>query len=296
MLTSQERDEMENNLTEERAFILQAQLTVDQAEGRAWSRKMDAFGTMAKVGSLLQRPKDDDFKLLYKEQRYEPFWHIVCDARYVYERRGEYSLAFSDPAVKSVTIDSMEYPVCSGKIVLTGLEHCREELHTDVFFNGLTSTRTPGLADYLKYAAVEIPGDELDDFSAGDAIVVPPAARASAIVHEVLIEMIKSVKAEHILEDRIDVARIDLYYRPVYAFQYRWLSKEKEAIVEYDGLTGQWQTGGKTFQQYMGKILDPDFLFDVGVETVDLLVPGGGLAIKLAKKGLDVARGSRKEG
>ena len=287
---------MENNLTEERAFILQAQLTVDQAEGRAWSRKMDAFGTMAKVGSLLQRPKDDDFKLLYKEQRYEPFWHIVCDARYVYERRGEYSLAFSDPAVKSVTIDSMEYPVCSGKIVLTGLEHCREELHTDVFFNGLTSTRTPGLADYLKYAAVEIPGDELDDFSAGDAIVVPPAARASAIVHEVLIEMIKSVKAEHILEDRIDVARIDLYYRPVYAFQYRWLSKEKEAIVEYDGLTGQWQTGGKTFQQYMGKILDPDFLFDVGVETVDLLVPGGGLAIKLAKKGLDVARGSRKEG
>ncbi|HOT93331.1 MAG TPA: hypothetical protein PLJ78_15935 [Anaerolineae bacterium] len=287
---------MEINLTEERAFILQAQLTVDQAEGRAWSRKMDAFGTMAKVGSLLQRPKDDDFKLLYKEQRYEPFWHIVCDARYVYERRGEYSLAFSDPAVKSVTIDSMEYPVCSGKIVLTGLEHCREELHTDVFFNGLTSTRTPGLADYLKYAAVEIPGDELDDFSAGDAIVVPPAARASAIVHEVLIEMIKSVKAEHILEDRIDVARIDLYYRPVYAFQYRWLSKEKEAIVEYDGLTGQWQTGGKTFQQYMGKILDPDFLFDVGVETVDLLVPGGGLAIKLAKKGLDVARGSRKEG
>ena len=46
----------------------------------------------------------------------------------------------------------------------------------------------------------------------------------------------------------------------------------------------------------MGKILDPDFLFDVGVETVDLLAPGGGLAIKLAKKGLDVARGSKKDG
>ncbi len=287
---------MEVNLTDERAFVLQAQLTMDQAEGRAWSRKMDAFGTLAKVGSLLQRPKDEDFKLVYKEQRYEPFWHIVCDARYVYERRGEYPLAFSDPAVKSVTIDSVEYPVCGGKIVLTGLEHCQEDLHADVFFDGLTNTRLPALADYLKYAAVEIPGDELDSFSAGDAIVVPPAARASAIVHEVLIEMIKSVKAEHILEDRIDVTGIDLYYRPVYAFQYRWLSKEKETIVEYDGLTGQWQTGGKTFQQYMGKILDPDFLFDVGVETVDLFVPGGGLAIKLAKKGLDVARSSRKEG
>ncbi|MEJ5308428.1 MAG: hypothetical protein WHX52_01530 [Anaerolineae bacterium] len=287
---------MEINLTEERAFILQPQLSVDQAEGRAWAHKVDAFGTMAKMGSLLQRPKDEDFKLMYKEQRYEPFWHIVCDARYVYERRGDYPLAFNDAVVKSVTIDGVEYQVCNGKVMLTGLEHCREELHADVFFDGLTSTRASNLADYLKYAAVEIPGDDLDDFSAGDSVVVPPAARASAVVHEVLIEMIKSVKAERILEDRIDVRQIDLYYRPVYAFQYRWLSKGKETIMEYDGLTGQWQAGGKTFQQYMGKILDPDFLFDVGAETVDLLVPGGGLAIKLAKKGLDVARGSKKDG
>ncbi len=287
---------MEINLTDERAFIFQAQLSVDQAEGRAWSHKVDAFGTMAKMGSLLQRPKEDDFKLMYKEQRYEPFWHVVCDARYVYERRGEYPLTFNDSVVKAVTIDGVQYQVCNGKIMLAGLEHCREELHADVFFDGLTSARNPALTDYLKYAAVEIPGDDLDDFSAGESVVVPPAARASAIVHEVLIEMIKSVKAERILEDRIDVAQIDLYYRPVYAFQYRWMSKEKEAIVEYDGLTGQWQAGGKTFQQYVGKILDPDFLFDVGVETVDLLVPGGGLAIKLAKKGLDVARGSKKDG
>ncbi|HQE92968.1 MAG TPA: hypothetical protein PLH19_09055 [Anaerolineae bacterium] len=287
---------MEVNLADERAFILQAQLSVDQAEGRAWGHKVDAFGTVAKMGSLLQRPKDDDFKLLYKEQRYEPFWHVVCDARYIYERCGDYPLAFNDPAVRSVTIDAVEYQVSNGKIVLTGLEHCREELHANVFCDGLTSTRNPALADYIQYAAVEIAGDDLDDFSASDAVVVPPAARASAIVHEVLIEMIKSVKAERILEDCIDVAQIDLYYRPVYAFQYRWLSKKKETIVEYDGLTGQWQVGGKTFQQYIGKILDPDFLFDVGVETVDLLVPGGGLAIKLAKKSLDVAYGSKPEG
>lgn len=44
--------------------------------------------------------------------------------------------------------------------------------------------------------------------------------------------------------------------------------------LEYDGLTGQWQTSGKTFPQYMRKLIDPDFLFDVGVEAVDLLVPG----------------------
>ena len=54
------------------------------------------------------------------------------------------------------------------------------------------------------------------------------------------------------------------------------------------------EAGGKTFQQYVGKFLDPDFLFDVGVDTVDLLVPGGGLAIKLVKKGMDAAKSRNK--
>ncbi len=284
---------MEVNLADERALILQKQISIEQAEGRAWGRKVDAFGTIAKMGSLLQRPKDDDFKLVYKEQRYEPFWRVVCDARYVYERHADYPLTFNDPAIKSVTIADVEYQVNGGKIILSGLEHCREELHVDAFIDGLTGARNPALADYLKYPAVEASDRELSDLPSGEVIVVPPIARASVVVHEVLIEVTKSVKAEHILEDRVAITQIDLYYRPVYAFQYRWLSKEKEAIIEYDGLTGQWQAGGKTFQQYMGKILDPEFLFDVGVETVDLFVPGGALAIKLAKKGLDIARGAR---
>ena len=119
---------------------------------------------------------------------------------------------------------------------------------------------------------------------------MPAQARASAIVRDGLLEVLKSIQADTILEDAIEIANVDLYYRPVYAFQYRWLSKQKEAIVEYDAVTSELRTDGKTFQQYVGKLLDPDFLFDVGVDTIDLLVPGGGLAVKLARKGLDVAR------
>ncbi len=131
----------------------------------------------------------------------------------------------------------------------------------------------------------------MESFGPKGTIVVPPQARASAIVREVLIGMIKNVKADRILEDLVEVERIDLYYRPVYAFQYRWLSKDRQAILEMDGLTGQVTASDRTFQEYMGKILDPDFLFDVGVDTVDLLVPGGGIAIKLARKGIQAARG-----
>ena len=37
---------MEITLVEERAMILQEQLSMDQAEGRAWSHKLDAFGRL----------------------------------------------------------------------------------------------------------------------------------------------------------------------------------------------------------------------------------------------------------
>jgi hypothetical protein len=285
---------MEVNLVAERAMILHEQLSMDQAEGRAWSNKMSAFGRLERVTSLFSRPKDDEFELLYKEKRYQPFWHIICSSHYVYERQRQYPLKVSGSEVEAVTIEGMQYDASSGTITLSGLEHCREEVRNETLIDGLTNASDADLAGYLEYPKTEIAEEDLDDFQPADAIVVPPQARATAVVRDILIGMIKSVQADRIIEDRIDVERVDLYYRPVYAFQYRWQAKEKEAIVEYDGLTGKMQTGGKTFQQYAGKILDPEFLFDISIEAVDLLVPGGGLAIKLAKKGIEVAQ-SRKD-
>ncbi len=153
-----------------------------------------------------------------------------------------------------------------------------------------TVTSQTKLSQYLKYPANEVPPDHLEELGKQGAIVLPVQARASAVVRDVLLGVLKSIQADTILEDSVEIANVDLYYRPVYAFQYRWRSKEKEAIVEYDAVTSELRTDGKTFQQYVGKLLDPEFLFDVGADTIDLLVPGGGLAVKLARKGIDVAR------
>lgn len=281
---------MDIALAKERALLLKEQLTMDQAEGRAWSKKVDAFGRMVKVASLLQRPKDDDFELIYKEHRYQPFWHIVCSARYIYERQREYPLTLSNPEVEVVTIDNREYYPTNGRIVLKGTEHCREEPRREVFTDAYTNQPDPDLAAYLQQPANEIPMSYMDELSGQGLIVVPPQARATAAVRDVLLGILKSVQADHILEDHVEVERVDLYYRPIYAFQYRWKSKEREAILEYDGVTGAMETDGRTYQQYIGKLLDLAFLFDVGAETIDLLVPGGGLAIKLARKGIDLAR------
>ncbi len=281
---------MEISLADERALLLKEQLTLEQAEGRAWSRKLDAFGRMAKMGSFLQRPKDDDFELIYKEHRIEPFWHIECQARYVYERRREFSIPISGAEVEKVTVDGQEYGVNDGRLILYGIEHCREEPREEVFIDGYTNQSIPELSSYLNFPANEVPTDYMDDLTEKGIIVLPPQVRASAVVREVLIGMLRTVQADRILEDSVNIQKVDLYYRPVYAFQYRWKSREKEAILEYDGLTGQLQAGGKTFQQYMGKLMDPEFLFDVGADTIDLLLPGGGIAVKLARKGIDAAR------
>jgi hypothetical protein len=281
---------MEIALANERAFLLKEQLSLDQAEGRAWSKKVDAFGTMVKMASFLQRPKDDDFTLVYKEYRYQPLWHIVCSARYVYERQHEFPFTLSGPEVEKVSIEEKEYPAVNGRLVLRGVEHCRETPRRELFIDGFTNQPDPKLAAYLNHPVNEIPVDYLDGLTAQGIVVVPPQARATAVVRDVLIGLLKNIRADRILEDHVEVERVDLYYYPVYAFQYRWLSKSKEAVLEYDGVTGELRTEGRTFQQYVGKLADPSFLFDIGIDTVDLLVPGGGLAIKLARKGVEMAR------
>jgi hypothetical protein len=67
------------------------------------------------------------------------------------------------------------------------------------------------------------------------------------------------------------------------AFEYLWRPKDKRAVVEFDGVTGEIRTGGKAIRQQVGKMLTKGILFDIEVDTVDLFVPGGGMAITLVR-------------
>ncbi|HUF38471.1 MAG TPA: hypothetical protein VMN57_08110 [Anaerolineales bacterium] len=281
---------MEISLADERAIVLNESLSLDQAEGRAWSKKSEAFGSLVKLTSLLQKPRDGEFELLVREHRYQPFWHILCQADYLYERSREYAVSAGGPEVGSVTIAEKTYPVTGGNFALPGVEHCEEHLKKEALIDAYTGQETPGLAAYIGKPATEILPEYLDDFKPEGAIVVPPQGRASAVVRDTVIGVIKSIRADRILEDRVTISKIDLYYRPVYAFHYRWTAKDRDTVIEIDGVTGAMVSGGKTFQQYVGKFLDPEFLFDVGLDTVDLLVPGGGLAVKLARRGIEAAK------
>ena len=77
---------MQVTVAELRILVLEEQHSMDRAEGLAWARKADAFGTLTR---LFARPRDEDFELTYKERRssllacglQRPLWLSTGQAR-----------------------------------------------------------------------------------------------------------------------------------------------------------------------------------------------------------------------
>lgn len=277
---------MEIHVAKERILLLTNQLTPDDAQKKAWEKKTTAFDAFSKVTSFLSRPKDEDFELMYHELRYQPFWHVVARARYVYDRTTSYQIPVSGKEVRSVTIHKIDYEETNSHIHVPIMEHCVQEEADEVFVDGVSGKNETYVAKYLDLAHQEIKGSIQSKVPKG-AILVPPQARVSAIMRDALAKMIKGIQADTIIEENVEVSCVDLYYRPVYAFQYKWKSKAKEAIVEVDGLTGEITSGNRVFREYMGKVLDQNFLFDIGADAAGILIPGGSIAVKAAKRYID---------
>jgi hypothetical protein len=88
------------------------------------------------------------------------------------------------------------------------------------------------------------------------------------------------------LEESVTLEATDLLYRPIWAFEFSWQGKGKQGIVEIDSVTGQ-SKQGKALMTSIKGMLSRDLLFDVGADTVGLFVPGGSIAVKLAKAAID---------
>ena len=277
---------MDIKVADQQIFLLDDVLSPEEAKERAWEKRVNAFDAMSKMASFLSRPREDDFELLYEEHRYQPFWHVVARSKYVYDRSANYQVQASSSEVQSITLQEKEYEVTKDHFHLAVIEYCTEEQEEDLYVDAVTGSADLELKAYLSNRAKLVKG-ELEKLVPKKSILVPPQARVSAIMRDALSKMIKGIQADKIIEEHVEVTHIDLYYRPVYAFQYRWLSKNKEAIVEVDGLTGEIKSGLRVFREYLGRVLDTNFLFDVGADAAGVFIPGGSIAVKVAKRYLD---------
>ena len=278
---------MEIHLGSERIFVLQEREGVEELRQRAMDRRTQSFGSG--LGSLLQRPKAEDVVLVASQRRLEPFWHVAGRAVYVYERGRDYAVAASAPEVREVTVLGTTYPVAESgpaarTFTLAATEHCREEIAHTLDADARTGAKVGDAVAVLAGSR-----DEISDpatLAADETIVVPPEHRASFVVRQLLSEMLKPVQADRILEESLTLETIDLCYRPIWAFEFHWQSKDKRGVVEIDGVTGAIRQGGSLLPQ-LTKIVSREALFDIGADTIGLLVPGGSIAVKVARAAID---------
>ena len=285
---------MNVELAEERILLLTDRFSMEHAEGRAWTKRIDAFGAMAMMGNLLSRPRDDEFEVVYRERRLQPFWRLASSATYTYERTREHALPLP-PEVTEIEVCGQVLPVVGGRATITGKESCHEVRRREVLIDGLTGLTHPDYAPYLDFPAVEATAESLSVLSSQGAVVVPPQTKGSMLVRDALAATIGKIDADRVLEETVRLEAVDLYDRPIYAFRYR--RQGREAVVEFDALTGAIKAqGGSTFEQHLGKVLDPAFLLDVSAEAANLFIPGATVAKIVLVKGMEMHRRHQTKG
>jgi hypothetical protein len=276
---------MEVAIAEERILVFADRVGAEVAEAKAWGKRVEAFGTLARMSGLLARPRDEEFEIVYREKRLQPFWRIASRMICKYERQRTYAINLA-PEVKRVVIDGLERAIEGHKTTVDGRESCEEESRRQVLVDGLSGAEALGLAAYLDFAAVEADAALLASLAEQHTVVVPPLVKASGLVRDAVAKAIGKIDADRILEERVELEAVDLYYRPVYAFRYRRAGKE--AVVEVDGLSGEASPTGTTFEQHLGKILEPKFLLDISAEAANLFIPGATVAKLAIVKGLEL--------
>ena len=274
-------------LGEPRIFSLDPRLTGEDLLRRAEERKTASLGTG--IGGLLQRPKSEDVVLVATQRRLEPFWHVACHAHYVYDRTRTYTIPSSAPDVRAVTLLGEDFAVVqSGKapaaFAVSLMEHCTDDIRDEVFVDGQTGAAMGNAATLISGPRTEV--TDPATLGADETIVVPPEQRASAIVRQLLAKMLRPLQADTVHEEALAMDHIELFYRPIVAYEFHLPAKDRRGVVEVDALTGEVKTATSLKMQITRRV-SRDALFDIGADTVGLLVPGGSIAVKLVRVALD---------
>lgn len=280
---------MDIQLGEPRIFSLDPRLPIEDLQRRAEERRTASLGTG--IGGLLQRPKAEDVVLIAIQRRLEPLWHVACHAHYVYDRTRTYTVPSSAPDVRSVTLLGEDFTVVqSGKappaFTVSLMEHCTDDISDEVFVDGQSGEAVGSGAALISGSRTEV--SDPATLGADGTIVIPPEQRVSAIVRQLLAKMLRPLQADTVHEESLAMDHLELFYRPIVAFEFHLPAKDRKGVVEVDALTGDVKTATSLKMQITRRV-SRDALFDIGADTVGLLVPGGSIAVKLARVALDKA-------
>lgn len=280
---------MDISLAEEHAYYFVPEISLDAAREKVEKKKTALVAGM--FGTLISRPNPAEIQIVSIENRLEPFWMVTAASHTAYDRQQVYTVPIKGNEVRDVTVFGQKVrinPKSNPSFTLNGVEHCVEENRITRSFDGLSGQKAD-MSRYQSFTKTEI--TDLEHFAPDGMLAIPPQMRATAIIRQVLGEVIQPVtKAQIIHEERVDIESLELNFRPVYAFEYEWASKGKRVVVEFDALLGDARSGGRKWSDQIKGILTRELFFDVTADAVGMLVPGGGIAVKLVKAVVDRGR------
>lgn len=253
----------------------------EKARKMAEDHKVKAMGMLQ---SFLFQPKPEDIKISYEEKRYQAFWHIIGTSYFEYKRRARYRIPV-ETVVEDVTYEGKEYKVDKDHTFgLEGVEHCKENYREEI----MVDAQTDQPADFQKY--LKFPSRDLqstDELTKDGTPIVNLETKASFLVRKILNQLVKPIKADEILDEKIGIETLSLYFYPIYTFEFTWEAKNKKSIVEFDGVTGEIRKGRK-ISDHLRHAFTNDELFDFAKEVANF-VPGGALAMMAGKKAIQIA-------
>lgn len=255
------------------------------AQEQAEKKKLNAFG-MAKFNPL-NRPKEETVLLQRHERRFEPFWLVEAERSIDYSCQISYPVLIHNPYAQVVHIFGSECEVSrqkdKSKIEIPVMESCHRKIGYEAIEDGMQRPiKSTTLSSYLnKYKYQK--RQELE--TAESAEVLKPRLTLQGAIQQACAKLnAEAINAAEIHNDIITFAKMYLYLRPVFAFEFRWTSTDKVGVIEVDGLTGEVVENGDWFKDKFDKVMTRDTLIDVGADIASSIIPGGGVVVKMVGK------------
>lgn len=266
---------------DEKILVIDDLLGWDKARLMSVDHKIKAFTGLS---SLLFKPKANEIDVVYEEKRYEGFWHLRGMSRFDYWRSKKYQLPVSSE-VKELKIDQNVYPVSGDLITLKSYDHCVEEFRKEVMVN-IQTNKESDFSDMLRYGCREI--QNTDQLLTDGAKIVQIEARSSTLVRELLAALSKPITADEIIEESITVNELNLFFYPLYVFEFNWRGKDKKALMSINGATGHISYKANKITDSLKNSISAEDIFELGKEIAAEIIPGGGIAMTLGRKAVEM--------
>ncbi|MFC1723685.1 hypothetical protein ACFL0V_06090, partial [Nanoarchaeota archaeon] len=186
-----------------------------EAKKKIEEQKQKIFGM---VSGLIKKfsKKENTIEITGIQKRYEPFWHIEGMSTFEYLRMTDHAFPVG-PEVIEIKIGKDKFKTKEGEaeIHFLGEDHCFEQFEKAITESAADGA-SKGLEKYMeaKKKKIKSPNSLL---KTGD--IVPIKNRASFLVSRIVKEVLKPIQADKVLQEKVKITQLDLYFRPVFSFE-----------------------------------------------------------------------------